>query len=238
MKNIGKMCYFTMFMALAAGPAHSSDLLESGSPETFSQASVTEVKISPSGDFLAIRVLQFGKYKLHFLDRETLANLGELAFSQNREVGEFHWANDERVVAEVHELSANGEESHYSGELVAANYNGGLVSQIQLGSHLQGASPIKVVDPLPDNSKNILISSMPMASANGIRGMAVLLNVYNDVEERQFTLMPETHTQFYSDGNGEIQIIEHQNTAGIKNSKISKGNLTNHLGASLTKTGF
>ncbi|MFT7685570.1 MAG: hypothetical protein ACI9FB_000913 [Candidatus Azotimanducaceae bacterium] len=210
--------------------------LESIVSGKLSTASVAAVKISPSGDFLAVKILQFGKYKLNFLDRETLAYLGELAFAQNREVGEFYWANDTRVIAEVHQLTPGSKVSQYSGELVAINYSGEFLSQIQVGIDNKSLLAIKIVDPLPDNSENVLVSSLPMASINGTRGIAILLNVFDEIDERQIALLPEAPAHFHVDNNGDIQVTANQNTVSYKGKRSSA--LASHIGASPTKTGF
>ncbi len=63
---------------------------------------IADVKISPTGEYLAIKVFRDGKYSLMFSDRESFSVLGALIYSGTEEAGDYFWANNERVVAEVY----------------------------------------------------------------------------------------------------------------------------------------
>jgi dipeptidyl aminopeptidase/acylaminoacyl peptidase len=113
-----KMSLFALTL-LVSLPAASATI-----EELFEQPTIKQIKISPTGDYLATRVFVGGVHSLLFMKRESLDVLGGLKFRGTNEVGDFYWANRERVVAEIYEVGKTQDASKYSGELFATNYDG------------------------------------------------------------------------------------------------------------------
>ncbi len=104
---------------LVSLPATSATL-----EELFEQPTIKQIKISPTGDYLALRVFADGGHTLLFMKRESRDVLGGLNFRGTNEVGDFYWANEERVVAKVYDAARVQEApKHNVGEGAGFNTN-------------------------------------------------------------------------------------------------------------------
>jgi dipeptidyl aminopeptidase/acylaminoacyl peptidase len=180
---------------------------------------ITDVKVSPTGEYLALRVFQRGKHQIRFLDRKTLKPLGEIAFGSTREVGDYYWVNDERVVTEILEVSTTQESPLYYGELFAGNYDGKKLEsifgyrsgEIQIGSHFQKKDSdyawAQVIDVLPEDDKDILISSTAMSSSGHNLARAVLLDTYTGLAKKMSKISSYPQGRLYTDKNGNIRLV-------------------------------
>lgn len=179
----------------------------------------TDIKISPTGDFLAIRIFQEGKYGIIFMPRETSEILSRIVFARDNEVGNYRWVNDERVVVKILNTARGEEAPAYYGELFAANYDG-TKSELIFGYRSAGLKTVtrtrkkdtdyawaEIIDVLPDNKKRILISSIPMSQANDKRAKAVQLDVYSGLEKRKIMSSPFPQGRFYTDNNGTVRLV-------------------------------
>jgi dienelactone hydrolase len=178
-------------------------------------ADVEDVKISPSGSHLAIRKLYEGERMLVFMSLSPLKVTGHLRFRGKEEVGDFYWANDERVVAEVISRKAALESPVNYGSIFAINYDGSLGKNIfgyaagerQVGSRIKKADPTYahaiLVDTLPDNDKEVLISTYPWARDWETHGEVFRLNIYTGVKNR-ITGLPQIGGRAFTDGKGEL----------------------------------
>ncbi|GAB2882202.1 hypothetical protein GCM10027180_10350 [Microbulbifer echini] len=100
---------------------------------------------------------------------------GLLRFRGKEEVGDFYWANNERVVTKVASRKAALETPVFYGSLFAINYDGTkgknifghLAGERQVGSRLKKAESTyahpTIIDTLPKEKNKILISTSPWA---------------------------------------------------------------------------
>ncbi len=211
-----KFCERTSIFALtflSSLPAASATL-----EELFEQPTIKQIKISPTGDYLAARVFVDGAHSLLFMDRESLDVLGGLKYRGTDEVGEFFWANQERVVTHVYDVGGTQEAPRSYGELYAVNYDGKKAESIfgyRSGENTTGSILRKkdsefawgsVVDPFPENDREILISSTSMSDSHGKRPVAMMLDIYNGFEGRR--VHPATYPggRFLTDSEGDVRL--------------------------------
>lgn len=156
---------------------------ESVSSETVPPAVFAEnlefqnAKISPDGKHLAFRLIKDNKARLAVVDTETLAPVGGADFGKRQQVGEFYWANNERLVMKVNEFNPWAEFPAYYGELFAVDLDGTAgdiiygyrASESQIGNLNKGKEAVRgwaeFVSLLPDDPDHILISSEPHSSS-------------------------------------------------------------------------
>lgn len=180
---------------------------------------ITDIKISPSGEYLAIRIFDDGKHHIRFMTRESFQQTGGMSFPGNSEVGDYYWVNDERVVTKVQEFSGTDNSPKYYGELFAANYDGsrsdmifgyrsgrdGVASRVQIDESEYAWADI--IDVLPNDKKRILISSTDMNESFSRPAEAMLLDTYNGKESRRIKTSAHPGANFYTDKDGEIRLV-------------------------------
>jgi len=179
----------------------------------------TDIQISPTGEFLAIRVFQDGKHHINFVSRETSELLGRVSFGRSNEVGNYHWVNEERVVVEVLDAASGKEAPAYFGELFAANYDGtegelifgyrsgGSQTGIRVRKKNSDFAWAEIIDVLPDNKKQILISTVAMSRAGDKRAKAVQLDVYSGLEKKRIMWSQFPRGRFYTDTSGTVRLV-------------------------------
>ncbi|SDJ58164.1 alpha/beta hydrolase family protein [Microbulbifer yueqingensis] len=178
-------------------------------------AEIQQVKISPSGTHIAVQKLHEGERVLVFMSLSPLEITGTLRFQGNEEVGDFYWANDERVVAEVLSRRAALEAPVNYGSLYAINYDGSrgktifgwAAGEMQTGSHIRRAERTNahaiLIDPLLHNKKEALVSTYPWDRNWETLGEVLRVNIYTGVRRRVASL-PQVGGRAFTDGRGEL----------------------------------
>ena len=176
---------------------------------------VHQIKISPTGSHMAISRTFEGERVLVFMSLSPLKITGSLKFRGREEVGEFYWANNERVVAEVMSRRAALEAPVNYGSLFAINADGSRGKNIfgyaageqQLGSRIKKAEATyahaTIIDPLVDDKNEILISTSPWARDFESHGDVYRLNIYTGVR-KEVVGLPQIGGRAYTDGKGEL----------------------------------
>ena len=196
-----------------------SGQIQANNVERFAKwATYNDAKISPGGDYLAIRMMREGAYILYVVDAKTKANVGATVFSDDTEVGEFFWVNDERIVIKTMTRNQGQEELFYSGELYAVNADGKrreLIYGYRAGENAAGSRLKKqqdvdgwadIIDLLAEDEDNILISSTPYSDSKGLTPSVYKLNVYNG-KLRKIKSSPVPGAQFITNPEGELALV-------------------------------
>ncbi|MGL6161535.1 alpha/beta hydrolase family protein [Microbulbifer sp.] len=196
------------FTALGNSPLPLDDLVK--------HSEIKQVKISPTGTHLAVRKLYEGEHILVFMSMKPLEITGVLRFRGKEEVGDFHWANDERVVAEVVSRKAALEAPVNYGSLFAIDYDGSRGRNIfgwaagerQTGSRIKKAESTyahaTLIDTLPDSDKEVLVSTYPWARDWETHGEVYRINIYTGVRNK-VTGLPQVGGRAFTDGRGELR---------------------------------
>ncbi len=174
-----------------------------------------EAKISPSGKYLGIVIIDKGKRRLAVVNTSDFQPVGGADFGEKQEVGQFFWVNDERLVIKVLEHEPWEESPRYYGELFAINYdgsNGKLIYGYRSGEQQSGSNIRKkesvfgwanIISLIPDDEEHILISSSPMQS-NGLITTVHKLNIYNGRMSGILATSPSPHTHFFANRKGKV----------------------------------
>ncbi|WP_299591925.1 prolyl oligopeptidase family serine peptidase [uncultured Microbulbifer sp.] len=176
---------------------------------------VHQVKLSPTGTHMAVARSHEGERILVIMTLSPLKIAGALRFGGKEQVGEFYWANDERVVAEVMSRRAALEAPVNYGSLFAMNVDGTRKKTIfgyaageqQTGSRIKKAEATyahaTIIDPLVDEKDEILISTSPWARDWESHGDVYRLNIYTGVRKKVVGL-PQVDGRAYTDGKGNL----------------------------------
>lgn len=185
----------------------------------FQRPKISSMKISPTGEYLAMRLLEDGKHSILFMDRASQELLGSLTYHGQNEVGSFYWANHERVVAHVYELGKRQEAPKNYGELIAGNYDGsraevifGYRSAERPSSSILRKKDIEyawgeVIDPLPENKQEVLISRQTMSASMGRAPAAEKLNVYTGHSGDRIRSAKFAGGRFLTDSEGIVRLV-------------------------------
>ncbi|MFI2810544.1 MULTISPECIES: S9 family peptidase [Microbulbifer] len=214
------MLVFLLFLSLptwAASRVPLGDLVK--------HAEIQQVKLSPDGSHIAVQKLHEGERVLVFMSLSPLEVTGALRFRGKEEVGDFYWANDERVVAEVISRRAALEAPVSYGSLYAINYDGSRGKNIfgwaagenQAGSRIKRAESTRaratLIDTLPDDDREILVSTYPWARDWETHGEVLRINIYSGVKDRVVGL-PQVGGRAFTDGRGELLFANGTNRSG------------------------
>lgn len=133
------------------------------------------IKISPTGEYFAASVPLDDRTVLAIIRRADNKVTGTFALEQHNHVADFHWVNAERVVISTAQKFGDLDTPGLTGELFALNADGSR-SEILVGYRVAGnglgtrIQPKKVeaiaaflVDDLPADDKNVVISVQPFA---------------------------------------------------------------------------
>ena len=131
---------------------------------------VTNVTISPNGQYLAVRLFKAGKHQIVTLNRLDSSLVGSYGVSGKDDLGSYYWANDDRIVIKLNEVRRENRPSYY-GQLMAMNHDG-TRSDLIYGYRAGGGPTLalrrqkgpayawaEIVDLLPADDTHILVSS-------------------------------------------------------------------------------
>ncbi|MCC2608099.1 alpha/beta hydrolase family protein [Planctobacterium marinum] len=206
---------------LAAEPVRPSDFAK--------DYTVSNVKISPDGEHLAVRGIFAGERQLAMLNSQTMEKVGYLKFPEPHQVGEFFWVNNERLLIKVLATSVAQEEPLYYGELYGINVDGSK-GDLLYGYRLKGgAGSLKLtvkrktrgwadlVHILPDDDKHVLISSEPYSDDGSRFATVHKLNVYSGKTSGNLARSPVPGATFFSDSTGAVRFVQ-----GTSESNVSE----------------
>jgi dipeptidyl aminopeptidase/acylaminoacyl peptidase len=148
-------------------------------------------KLSPDGKHLGIILVKDDKRRLAVVTSDTLKPVGGADFGSKQQVGNFWWANNERLVMQIWQQEAWSEDPVFAGELFAVNYDGKRSEMIfgyrsgeeQVGSRLARKEAVRgsaqLVGLLPNDEEHILITVKPWTNAGLSQKTIHKLNIYD-----------------------------------------------------------
>ena len=163
--------------ALAPQPATAQPSAQQPIPiqDFLRNDSFDQIKLSPTGKYVARSVSLGEKTVLAMSDRRTGKLTGHFNLGGKTQVQDFWWVSDERLLISVGEKFGLLERPQPTGELYATNADGSgqaiLVGQRAgentTGSHISGgkereAVAAYMVDDLPHDAKNVIVAVRPM----------------------------------------------------------------------------
>ncbi|MCJ7557914.1 MAG: S9 family peptidase [Gammaproteobacteria bacterium] len=201
----------SLLLVFSAAKAEAPDIAYFSKPTEF-----MTVKISPDGKHLAVLTPMDGKNAIGILDTETLKPVYIVRFGEDKQVGEFDWANDERLIMSLQYFSARYEHPGSAGEWFATNLDG--TKQRNIYGFRAGGKPGKIksaepilgygvlVDLLEDDPKHILMSSTPFSKDMDRRPTLLRINIYTGKSSDE-AIAPIPYSNFLTDHQGYARFV-------------------------------
>ena len=174
--------------------------------------SYSEVKLSPSGEYLAMTVSRGEKDVLAVLRTADLGVVSVTELPGDNSVGRFYWGNPKRLVFNTYIKRGRYVDSRPPdlGFLNAVDIDGSkprtlfrdartLIERGMQSAHEEREGLYEVLDPLPEDEENVLVRIFnPFMSGKKVSRLA-LLNIY-DGRVKLFATAPELACTFALDG--------------------------------------
>ncbi|MFT6991455.1 MAG: dipeptidyl aminopeptidase/acylaminoacyl peptidase [Paraglaciecola sp.] len=226
--------YLTIMLLVCGGLFTHAFAAESlSTARLFSRgAEFSNVKISPTGDYISAITKHNGKDKLLILNAKTKQIHHAIFFPGNAQVGNYAWVNNERIVLQKEYLKGWSDVPLYYGELMAVNADGSRATYLfgfnsgeqQTGSHLKKNTPIRatafILDPLPDDDRYMLVNAIPWNESNSLNyelsQTVYRVDLYKGFR-RKVTTSPIGYSRFLTDHDGEVRFV-----AGEDENNITK----------------
>lgn len=180
-----------------------------------------DIKISPNGDYIAATVPLEKQTILAIIRRSDNEVTARFGVGEHNHVADFTWVNPERVVISMAEKFGSLDTPQLTGELFAINADGTRPENL-IGYRVRGEGlgtkiqPKKVeavaaflVDDLPGDDKNVLISVTPFAADTFSR--AERMDVYSGRRVR-VTGAPVRNATFVTDNAGIVRFARGSGT--------------------------
>ncbi len=180
-----------------------------------------DIRISPTGKYLAVKGYYKEKSQITILDRKTLKPLSSLHFSKqkNQEIGDFGWLNEERIYAQMNVRVGSIGEPYATGYLYASNWDRSKVRLVlpAKGRGNRGREnphPFEILSKLPEDPEHILISE-PKWGKYSSNIEIYKLNIYNGTK-RKVDTSPSKNGGLFADEKGNIRIAVEQTNLSTK----------------------
>jgi dipeptidyl aminopeptidase/acylaminoacyl peptidase len=212
----------------AATPTTTSALSQA---QLFSKGDeYSDVKISPTGKYLSAITSVEGKNVLLVLDTQTKKLLNAISFPGNAQVGNYEWANSERLVLAKEYLKGWQDTPIYYGELLAVNADGSRKAYLfgfdsgeqQTGSNIKKNTPMRasafILDPLPDDERYMLVNAIPWNDRINL-DVELLQDVYRvdlfNGTRKRIAGSPIGQARFMTDHQGEVRFVAGEDSKNI-----------------------
>lgn len=180
----------------------------------------TDVKISPDGSYLAIKVPEEDRTSLAFIHIADMKVTGVLRLGATEHIDRFWWKGGNRVLASLAIQDGYLEIPSRTGELVAMDADGrgykylfGYNGSTQAGTHLTGGTKhygaLEMIDPLVDDPKEALVAITSWLDGVEGRTMAERINVHTgDLHMVATSPLPGGQwSSFLADQQGQLRYV-------------------------------
>lgn len=193
-----------------------------------------DMKISPSGEYLAARVRIGETISLEFLRSDDKSVIGGMKPEDGSLVFDYEWANDERVVFEIAHVRSGWEQPQSTGELYAIDSDGNGLKVLygyradderfnsDIKYRQQTFASQDVLDTLPDDRGHVLIVEYPwvrwMQEYRDLRNTFPIiskLNVYSGAK-RELETLRQRGANPVTDSSGAVRFMSwHDENAAL-----------------------
>lgn len=180
---------------------------------------VTDMKISPDGEKIAFLAPVDGRNVVSIIRRQTLEPINVLSFESTRQIGEFYWANPDRLILRLDYFQSWYAAPISAGEWYAVNIDGKKRRNIfGFRSYTGSSSKIKtheaggaraagqLVDLLRYDDDHILMSAIPFSKTGDRRSKLYRINIYNGRSKR-VDYSPVENATYMTDHSGEPRLV-------------------------------
>ncbi len=168
------------------------------------------IKISPTGEYFAATIPGEGKTALAIIRRSDNQVTGRFALGKNSHVAGFWWVNPERLLISTSEKFGELDKPSLTGELYAVNADGGR-TELLIGYNNNDGLAAFLIDSLPNDDKNVLISVSPFDAEPLTR--VELMDVYNG-RRKQVARAPIRGASFDTDNQGVVRFALGEDSEG------------------------
>ena len=174
-----------------------------------------DVQISPDGGKIALLTLSEGRQALVILSSDTFKLVGGTNFKAPKEVGDFFWANDERLLINVAQKRGWEEKRSNYGEIYGVNFDGSK-GELLFGYSINASTPSlfkgkeasrawgEPLHRLPGNPDEVLIKSTPMSNGGDRLTEIKRLNIHTGILSNTLMAAPISYANFLTDKQGNI----------------------------------
>ena len=185
--------------------------------EAFSAgAKYSQVKISPTGEYLSFTSEVEGRESLVVLDLSTNKIINVVRFNGNSEVGYYEWVNNERLALQKLYLRGWTDHPQYYGEIFGIDADGsggkylvGYQGEMQTGTRLKKATPLYgtsyILDPLVNDERHLLVYTIPWNASKEPSTVVYRVNVKTGVRKK-ITRSPSRMAAFLTDNQGHVRV--------------------------------
>ncbi len=191
MESLRRILSVTLLALFTCATAIASQNPKSSDPDLTTllakNPAFVEVKISPNGRYLAVVVLEEDKRQLLCLERDTLKPIGGARMVGKDEVGDYFFANNERLVMKIMTRQSWEKQPKFYGELYGVNCDGSqkkllfgyrIKEQKGPASSANRRAWADVIHRLPQDPDHILITSTNWTESKAAKADIFKLNVY------------------------------------------------------------
>jgi len=180
------------------------------------ESSIRDIKISPTGEYFAMTVPRDGQTGIMVMRRADRSIISTMRFTRDTHVADFWWVNNERILMSLAETFGTRDDPVLTGEMYGMNANGGRKellagwraqgertgTRIGKGKNKEGTFAVFLVDPLPDDDANVLVSVRPFSKDPFTR--IERMNVY-DGRRTSIASSPVAGADFVTDNRGQVR---------------------------------
>jgi len=180
---------------------------------------VVDMKLSPDGQHIGLLAPVDGRNVLTIIQTSTRAPINLLEFESDRQIGDFYWANNERLLMRLDYFQSWYAAPTSAGEWFAVNIDGKKKENVfgfrsfrgsssKIKSHEAGGERAsgQVVDLLRDEKKHILMSATPFDAGGDRRSKLYKINIYNG-RSKLLETSPVENATFATDQTGEVRFV-------------------------------
>ena len=180
---------------------------------------VVDMKLSPDGQHIGLLAPVDGRNILTIIQTSTRTPINLLEFESDRQIGDFYWANNERLLMRLDYFQSWYAAPTSAGEWFAVNIDGKKKENVfgfrsfrgsssKIKSHEAGGERAsgQVVDLLRDDKKHILMSATPFDAGGDRRSKLYKINIYNG-RSKLLETSPVENATFATDQSGQVRFV-------------------------------
>ena len=170
----------------------------------------TNVKISPTGDYISAVTRVEGRKTIVIIDVKTFTVLYTLKFDRKTQPGEYFWASDQRIVAEVEYLVHWQSHPISYGEYYAVNMDGSKAKYVfgtELGTNIRNRGLAGTfLDSLPLDDRHILITGQKLSKSGELLPKVFKVDIMNG-RNKQIARSPVIGGRFLTDQHQKVRFV-------------------------------